>query len=66
LAGFRHANERFYSPSSIAKRLVRSPAQIWWTLPLNLTYGYRWWKTARIAAEPVPAGDLAVRCAQSG
>jgi radical SAM superfamily enzyme YgiQ (UPF0313 family) len=42
LAGFRSANERFYSPGSIAKRLCRSPVQLWWTLPLNLAYGYRW------------------------
>ena len=42
LAGFRYANERFYSLPSIAKRLSRSPVQLWWTLPLNLAYGYRW------------------------
>ncbi len=47
LAGFRYANERFYSLSSIAKRLSRSPVQILWTLPLNLAYSYHWWKTAR-------------------
>ncbi len=46
LAGFRYANERFYSLSSIAKRLSRSPTQLWWTLPLNLAYSYQWWKTA--------------------
>ncbi|HTS26114.1 MAG TPA: radical SAM protein [Bryobacteraceae bacterium] len=38
LAGYRYANERFYSLASIAKRLKRSPVQIWWTLPLNLAY----------------------------
>ncbi len=42
LAGFRYANERFYSLPSIVKRLSRSPAQLWWTLPLNVAYGYRW------------------------
>jgi len=42
LAGYRYANERFYSLRSMAKRLSRSPVQLWWTLPLNLTYGYRW------------------------
>jgi len=50
LAGFRYANERFYSLPSIAKRLSRSPAQIWWTLPLNLMYGYQWWRIAQLAA----------------
>ena len=38
LAGFRYANERFYSLSSVLKRLKRSPVQLWWTLPLNLAY----------------------------
>lgn len=42
LEGFRYANERFYSLPSIAKRLSRSPVQLWWTLPLNLAYCYRW------------------------
>ena len=45
LAGFRYANERFYSLGSTAKRLSRSPVQLWWTLPLNLAYGYRWRKS---------------------
>jgi radical SAM superfamily enzyme YgiQ (UPF0313 family) len=45
LAGFQYANERFYSLPSIAKRLSRSPVQLWWTLPLNLAYGYQWWKS---------------------
>jgi radical SAM superfamily enzyme YgiQ (UPF0313 family) len=49
LAGFRYANERFYALPSMAKRLARSPVQLWWTLPLNLAYGYQWWKTARAA-----------------
>jgi len=47
LAGFRYANERFYSLSSIAKRLSRSPVQILWTLPLNLAYCYQWWRAAQ-------------------
>ena len=42
LAGFRYANQRFYSLSSVAKRLSRSPVQIWWTLPLNLAYTMSW------------------------
>jgi radical SAM superfamily enzyme YgiQ (UPF0313 family) len=42
LAGFRYANARFYSLSSVAKRLIRSPVQLCWTLPLNLAYGYQW------------------------
>jgi len=42
LAGFRYANARFYSLSSVAKRLSRSPVQIWWTLPLNLAYAASW------------------------
>ena len=44
LAGFRAANQRFYSLTSIAKRLSRSPVQLWWTLPLNLIYRYQWRK----------------------
>ena len=43
LAGFRYANQRFYSLPSIAKRLWQSSVQGWWTLPLNLAYGCRWW-----------------------
>jgi radical SAM superfamily enzyme YgiQ (UPF0313 family) len=49
LAGFRYANERFYSFPSIAKRLLRSPVQLWWTLPLNLAYGYQWRRAAHEA-----------------
>lgn len=48
LAGYRYANERFYSLSGIARRLSRSPVQIGWTLPLNIAYGYRWWQTTRL------------------
>ena len=46
MAGFRYANERFYSLPSITKRSLRSSVQLWWTLPLNLAYGYQWRKTA--------------------
>jgi radical SAM superfamily enzyme YgiQ (UPF0313 family) len=42
LAGFRYANQRFYSLSSVVKRLRRSPVQLWWTLPLNLAYAASW------------------------
>lgn len=42
LAGFRYANERFYSLSSVFKRFWRSPVQAWWTLPLNLAYMASW------------------------
>ena len=38
LAGFQAASRRFYSLNSILKRLSRSPAGLWWTLPLNLAY----------------------------
>lgn len=47
LAGFQYVNKRFYSASSIAKRLSRSSVQLWWTLPLNLAYGYQRQKTAQ-------------------
>ena len=29
---------------SMSKRLSRSAVQLWWTLPLNLAYGYQWRK----------------------
>ena len=45
LSGFRYANQRFYSLASVAKRLWRSPVQIWWTLPLNLAYVASWART---------------------
>lgn len=57
LAGFQYANERFYSLPSIAKRLLRSPVQLWWTLPLNLAYGYQWQKTAQTAVQQRVATD---------
>ncbi len=40
LKGYRYANRRFYSPGSIARRLSRSPVGLWWTLPLNMAYGW--------------------------
>lgn len=57
LAGFRYANQRFYSLPSIAKRLLRSPVQLWWTLPLNLAYGHQWYRTAQTAVQPRVAPD---------
>ncbi len=42
LAGFRYANQRFYSLTSVAKRLWRSPVQICWVLPVNLAYVAAW------------------------
>ena len=47
LSGYRYANARFYSLASITSRLSRSPVQLWWTLPLNLAYGYQWQKMVR-------------------
>jgi radical SAM superfamily enzyme YgiQ (UPF0313 family) len=38
LAGYRSANQRFYSLRSIRRRLSRSMVQIVWALPLNLAY----------------------------
>jgi len=46
-AGFRYANQRFYSLPSVVRRLSRSPVQLWWTLPLNLAYGYGWQRSRR-------------------
>jgi len=57
LAGFHYANQRFYSLSSIVRRLWRSPVQWWWTLPLNLAYGYRWQKAAQAAVRQPRAAD---------
>lgn len=41
LDGFNSAVRRFYSLSSIRKRLAKSPVGLWWTLPINLAYHYR-------------------------
>jgi radical SAM superfamily enzyme YgiQ (UPF0313 family) len=38
LAGYQHANRRFYSWRSVQRRLSRSPVGLFWTLPLNLAY----------------------------
>ena len=38
LAGYKHANQHFYSPRSIYQRLARSPVGLLWTLSLNLAY----------------------------
>ena len=43
LNGFRYATRRFYSASSICRRLARSPVGLWWTLPLNLAYAKALW-----------------------
>lgn len=40
LEGFNWANKRFYSLKSITKRLSKSGAGLYWTLPLNLMYHY--------------------------
>ena len=63
LAGFRYANERFYSFPSIAKRLSRSSVQLWWTLPLNLAYGHQWRKTTQTAVQPPDWSQFAFRFA---
>jgi radical SAM superfamily enzyme YgiQ (UPF0313 family) len=38
IEGFIWANKRFYSLKSIGKRLSKSTAGLYWTLPLNLLY----------------------------
>lgn len=45
LAGYQHVLARFYSLGSIRRRLSRSPEQLFWTLPLNLSYAFalRFW-----------------------
>lgn len=55
LAGFRYANRRFYSLSGTAKRMWRSPVQIWWTLPLNLNF-------AVCGAQPIDCEISIVAC----
>jgi len=45
LEGFRLVNRRFYSLPSMVRRLSRSPVGLWWTLPLNLTYGLALWQS---------------------
>jgi radical SAM superfamily enzyme YgiQ (UPF0313 family) len=53
LEGFRYANQRFYSLPSVAKRLWRSPVQLWWTVPLNLAYAVSWATAQRNARASV-------------
>lgn len=38
LEGFNRVNREFYSLRSIASRLGKSTAGLWWTLPLNMAY----------------------------
>jgi radical SAM superfamily enzyme YgiQ (UPF0313 family) len=38
LSGYRYANARFYSARSMCTRLAHSPVQLFWTLPLNVSY----------------------------
>lgn len=38
LEGFNWVNSQFYSLKSIRRRLSKSKAGLWWTLPLNLSY----------------------------
>ena len=45
LDGFHFVNRRFYSFTSIAKRLSRSPVGLFWTLPLNLAYWFSFQKS---------------------
>ncbi len=40
LGGFNLVNKRFYSLNSVIKRLSKSRAGLWWTLPLNLAYHF--------------------------
>lgn len=58
LAGFRYANQRFYSLSSVVKRLWRSPVQMWWTLPLNLAYVVSWQYATWCSGSSVPTSDV--------
>ena len=41
--GYNYANRRFYSSSSIYRRITRSPVGLWWTLPLNAAYAAALW-----------------------
>ncbi len=55
LEGFRYATRRFYSASSICRRLARSPVGLWWTLPLNLAYAKALWSARQRRA--IASGD---------
>jgi len=52
LAGYKYANRRFYSPTSIRRRLSRAPIGLFWTLPLNLAYGLAYSFRASQCPEP--------------
>jgi radical SAM superfamily enzyme YgiQ (UPF0313 family) len=56
LDGFRYATRRFYSVSSICRRLTRSPVGLWWTLPLNLAYAAAHWSARQ--RRSVTSGDI--------
>ena len=45
LEGYRYANRRFYSPTSIFRRLSHSSVGLWWTLPLNMAYMLAFWNS---------------------
>ena len=61
LAGFQYANRRFYSLSSVLKRLSDSPVQLWWTLPLNLAYVVSWIRAQRGAQARVATPESTLR-----
>ena len=61
LEGYRYANQRFYSGTSLYRRLIRSPVGLWWTLPLNLAYALALRSARQDAA--ADRGELLVRCA---
>ena len=56
LEGFCYATRRFYSASSICRRLARSPVGLWWTLPLNLAYATALWSARQ--SRSVTSGDI--------
>jgi radical SAM superfamily enzyme YgiQ (UPF0313 family) len=66
LKGHRYATQRFYSATSIYRRLSRSAVGLWWTLPLNLAYALalrydQHRKTVARATRQLPALLLALR-----
>ena len=46
LAGFKYANQRFYSLKSIGTRMAQSSVGLPWALPLNLSYAWSWTSSA--------------------
>jgi radical SAM superfamily enzyme YgiQ (UPF0313 family) len=48
LEGYRYAHRRFYSGKSIYRRLSRSSAGWWWSLPLNTAYAMALWRSQRL------------------